>query len=60
MIYRQTKYVDTEGKFLTKYLLVNNLVGPEAVVQQVHSSLTAFLEAFHGSFTVKWSMGVLA
>ncbi len=59
IINRETKLSINEGKFLTKYTLVNNLVGPEQTMQEVCSSLSVFIEDFHGSFNVKWSTAIL-
>jgi hypothetical protein len=49
LILRQTKIEG--GKFVTKYQQVNTLAGSQEVVETVRSSLSAFLEKFHGSFT---------
>ncbi len=48
LILRQTKIEG--GKFVTKYQQVNTLAGSQEVVETVRSSLSAFLEKFHGSF----------
>jgi len=51
-VVKETKYDTASGKFLTRYLNLNTLVGEPESVQKVRPELEKFIQSFGGRFKI--------